>query len=108
MRFAGVYWIIYMRGEIPRSKTELDSSRVEKMEERKNIFASDHIYVVGFLVCSGHSIVGTSRTGTRVAFEFQETPKLLADVARFMAGGVVPARQFSCEVLKLKRTIHGG
>jgi hypothetical protein len=71
-------------------------------------FASDHIYLVGFLVCSGHGIVATSRNGTRISFEFQKTPDLLADVARFMSGAPVNARQFSFEILKLKRTMHGG
>jgi hypothetical protein len=71
-------------------------------------FASDHIYLVSFLVCSGHIIIGTSSKGTRVSFEFKKTPDLLADVARFMSGAMVPARQFSFEILKLKRTIHGG
>lgn len=76
--------------------------------EEQHHFASDHIYLVSFLVCSGHSIVSTSRNGTRISFEFQKTPELLADVARFMSGAPVNARQFSFEILKLKRTIHGG
>ena len=70
-------------------------------------YASDHLYLVAFLTCLGHKIVGTQRHGYRVAFEFAETPALLADVARFMAGAVIPARQFSFEVLKLKRTLNG-
>jgi hypothetical protein len=76
--------------------------------EEQPQFASDHLYLVGFLVCSGHSIVGTSHSGTRIAFEFSKTPELLADVARFMSGALVPARQFSFELLKLKRMLHGG
>jgi hypothetical protein len=43
-----------------------------------------------------------------VAFQFKDTAQLNADVAGFMAGATVPARQFSFEVLKLKRMIHGG
>src|ERR1700741_4127343 len=109
MRFAGVYQIIYMRGEIPRSKTELNSGRVEKMEqEQQPTYASDHLYLVAFLTCTGHKIGGTRRHGYRVAFEFAETPELLADVARFMGGGMIPAREFSFQVLKLKRTLNGG
>jgi hypothetical protein len=105
MRFAGVYWIIYMRAEIPRSET----GRVEKMEqEQQPTYASDHLYLVAFLTCTGHKITGTRRQGYRVAFEFAETPELLADVARFMGGAAIPARQFSFEVLKLKRTLNGG
>jgi hypothetical protein len=82
--------------EVPRGFEELPQ------------FASDHLYLVGFLVCSGHSISGTSHNGSRVAFEFPKTPELLADVARFMSGALVPARQFSFELLKLKRMLHGG
>ncbi len=47
-----------------------------------------------------------SRGERRVSFEFENTPKLSADVARFMGDAVVPARQFSFEVLKLKRMLH--
>jgi hypothetical protein len=109
MRFAGVYQIIYMRGEIPRSETELNSGRVEKMEqEQQPTYASDHLYLVAFLTCTGHKIVGTRRHGHRVAFEFAETAELLSDVAGFMGGAAIPARQFSFEVLKLKRTLNGG
>ena len=71
-------------------------------------YASDHLYLVAFLTCTGHKIVGTQRHGYRVAFEFVETPELLANVAGFMGGAVIPARQFSFEVLKLKRTLNGG
>jgi hypothetical protein len=76
------------------------------MEEK--IFASDHLYLTAFLKCCGHAIVGSSRNGTRISFEFQETPDLLGDVARFMSDAPIPARPFSFELLKLKRTIHGG
>jgi hypothetical protein len=80
--------------------------RVKKLREDLT-FASDHIYLIAFLLCSGHPIVRTSRAGSRVSFEFSKTPALLADVGRFMDDGVVPARQFSFEVLKLKRLLHG-
>ena len=78
------------------------------MEEKQPIFSSDHIYLCAYLTCSGHNIIGSSRNGARISFKFQETPDLLGDVARFMSGAAIPARQFSFEVLKLKRTIHGG
>jgi hypothetical protein len=78
------------------------------MEQLSHIFASDHIYVVAFLRCYGHNIVGTTRHGCRVSFEFRETPELNADIARFMSGGVVPARQFSFELLKIKSMLNGG
>jgi hypothetical protein len=71
-------------------------------------FASDHIYLVSFLICCGHNFVSTSSNGSRISFEFSKTPTLLADVARYMSGALVPARQFSFEILRLKRTIHGG
>ena len=80
---------------------------VPRSFEEQSPFASDHIYLVSFLVCCGHNIVGTSRKGTRVSFEFQKTRDLLDDVARFMGGGLIPARQFSFEILRLKRTING-
>jgi hypothetical protein len=88
---------------------EAKRGRVEKMEEKQQpTYASDHLYLVAFLTCTGHNIVRTRRHGHRVAFEFAETPELLADVARFMGGAAIPARQFSFEVLKLKRTLNGG
>jgi hypothetical protein len=71
----------------------------------KLYFSSDHIYLVAFLVCSGKKIIGTTQAGGRTAFLFEKTPELSADVAGFMAGAVVPARQFSFELLKLKRTL---
>jgi hypothetical protein len=79
------------------------------MEDKQQpTYASDHLYLAAFLTCIGHRVVGTRPHGHRVAFEFAETPELLADVARFMGGAAIPARQFSFEVLKLKRTLHGG
>jgi hypothetical protein len=83
-------------------------SDIPRNFEKQPHFATDHLYLTGFLVCSGHSIIGTSRNGPRISFEFQKTPELLADVARFMGGALVPARQFSFELLKLKRMLHGG
>ena len=84
----------------------MDLRRVKKMEEK--IFASDHIYLTAFLKCCGHPIIGSSRNGARISFEFHKTPELLGDVGRFMSDAAIPARPFSFEVLKLKRTIHGG
>ena len=73
--------------------------------EEKQYFRSDHIYLVAFLVCSGKKIIGTVQTGGRTAFLFEKTPELLADVGGFMAGAVVPARQFCFELLKLKKSL---
>jgi hypothetical protein len=71
-------------------------------------FSSQHLYLVAFLVCAGHGITDVVRNGRRVSFEFEQTPELLTDVAGFMSGASVPARQFSFELLKLKRMLNGG
>jgi hypothetical protein len=76
------------------------------MDQMTPTFSSDHLYVVAFLLCFGHQITSISRCGTRVAFHFTETTELTSDLARFMSGGSVPARQYAFEVLKLKRMIH--
>ena len=68
-------------------------------------YSTDHLYLAAYLTCSGHDIVGTSSAGSRVSFEFAQTPELSAEVANFMSGALVPARKFSFEVLKLKRLI---
>jgi len=71
-------------------------------------YSTDHIYLAGYLVCCGHPVLGTRGDGRRIEFVFSETPRLSADAARFMADGVVAARQFSFEILKLKRLIPRG
>jgi hypothetical protein len=82
---------------------------VQKFEEPKQpTFASDHLYLVCFLRCKGHEITGTVRNNNRVSFQFRNSPELSADVAGFMAGATIPARQFSFELLKLKRTLMTG
>jgi hypothetical protein len=73
-----------------------------------SIFSSQHLYLIAFLVCAGHRITDVVRNGRRVSFEFVQTPELLTDVAGFMSGASVPARQFSFELLKLKRMLNGG
>jgi hypothetical protein len=77
--------------EIPETVQYLDSPH--RVEEHR-YFRSDHIYLVAFLVCCGNKIIGRSQTGGRTAFVFEKTAELSADVAGFMAGSVVPARQF--------------
>jgi hypothetical protein len=79
---------------------------VETQQEHPT-FTSDHLYLVAYLICSGYHPFGSERTGSRIAFQFAKTPALLAAVAGFMSGAVIPARQFSFEILKLKRTVHG-
>jgi hypothetical protein len=71
-------------------------------------FSSQHLYLVAFLICAGHRAANVIRNGRRVSFEFAQTPELLTDVAGFMSGASVPARQFSFELLKLKRMLNGG
>jgi hypothetical protein len=77
-------------------------------DQEKLTFASDHLYLVCFLRCQGHEITGTVRNGNRVAFQFRNSLALSADVAGFMAGAAVPARQFCFELLKLGRTLITG
>ena len=73
-----------------------------------NVYLTDHLYVAAFLVCSGHEVIGTQNNGRRTSFIFKQSAQLSADVASFLADGVVPARHFSFELLKLKRTLNGG
>jgi hypothetical protein len=88
---------------------QLDKSAdVPRGFEEQSYFSTDHLYLTGFLICCGHNFVSTSSNGSRISFEFSKTPALLGDVARYMSGALVPARQFSFEILRLKRTIHGG
>ena len=96
-----------MAGLVDATKSEWCSD-VPRGFEAQYHFATDHLYLTGFLICCGHNFVSTSSNGRRISFEFRKTPELLADVARFMSGGLVPARRFSFEILKLKRTLHGG
>jgi hypothetical protein len=82
---------------------------VDKVEQNStSTFSSQHLYLVAFLVCAGHGITDLVRNGRRVSFEFAQTPELLTDVAGFMSGALIPARQFSFELLKLKRMLNGG
>ncbi len=71
-------------------------------------FSSQHLYLVAFLVCAGHGVTNIVRNGRRVSFEFAQTTELPTDVAGFMSGALIPARQFSFELLKLKRMLNGG
>jgi hypothetical protein len=73
-----------------------------------NVYSTDHIYVAAYLVCRGHEVVGTRGNGSRVSFIFNISAELSSDVASFLADGVIPARHFSFELLKLKRMLYGG
>jgi len=68
-------------------------------------FASDHIYLVAYLRLRGHRIISTERTGRFTVFSFKRTPELDTDVADFYAGGMVPARDYVMEVLRVKKFI---
>jgi hypothetical protein len=74
----------------------------------RDVYVTDHIYVTAFLICSGHDVVDTRSEGTRVSFVFHNSAQLSADVASFLADGVIPARHFTFQLLKLKRMLHGG
>jgi len=76
---------------------------MQTQDNRK--YLTDHLYLAAYLTCSGHEIIGTSSEGSRVSFEFAQTPELSAAVANFMSGALVPARKFTFEVLKVKRLI---
>jgi Domain of unknown function (DUF5659) len=75
------------------------------VERTENTYRTDHLYLAAFLVCRGHSILATRTEDSRVHFVFAETSQLASDASSFMAGGSVGARQFSFEILKLKRLI---
>lgn len=68
-------------------------------------FCTDHLYLAAYLICHGHPILGTKSDDRRVGFLFAQTPEVASDAAGFMSGGSVEARQFSFEILKLKRLI---
>jgi hypothetical protein len=74
-------------------------------KDRDDVYRTDHLYVAAFLICLGHAMIGTSIDGHRVSFVFTQTAKLSSDVASFMSGAAIPARQFCFEILKLKRLL---
>jgi hypothetical protein len=76
------------------------------MEMTLQTFRTDHLYVAAFIVCRGHqltSILGSANN--RLQFVFPDTHEVRSAAAEFLAGGSVEARQFSFELLKLKRCI---
>jgi hypothetical protein len=78
---------------------------VDKVEQNlTSTFSSQHLYLVGFLVCAGHGITDLVRNGRCVSFEFSQTPELLTDVAGFMSGALIPARHY----IRQQRTRKGG
>jgi hypothetical protein len=68
-------------------------------------FKSDHIYLVAYLMLRGHEVISTERPGRFTVFNFKRTSDLDADVADFHAGGLVPAKDYVMEVLRVKRFI---
>ena len=69
-------------------------------------FDTDHLYLAAFLLCHGHELVAVvAGEGGRFRFGFPNTSGVRSSAGDFMAGGLVNARQFSFELLKLKRQI---
>lgn len=69
-------------------------------------FQTDHLYLAAFLVCQGHELVSLmANEGGRFHFAFSDSPEVRSSAGDYMAGGLVEARQFAFELLKLKRQI---
>jgi hypothetical protein len=68
-------------------------------------YRTDHLYLAAYLVCRGQPVLTTQNNNSRIQFIFAETSQLTSDAASFMPGGTVEARQFSFEILKLKRRL---
>jgi Domain of unknown function (DUF5659) len=74
--------------------------------EQQTSYATDHLYLAAFLVCTGYRVIGTrADSHNRISFLFHASPELLSAAAQFLAGGQVDARQFSFELLKLKKLL---
>ena len=69
-------------------------------------FETDHLYLAAFLICHKHELVSVvAGEGGRCRFGFQDTSAVRSSAGDFMTGGLVEARQFAFELLKLKRNI---
>lgn len=67
-------------------------------------FSTDHLYLSAYLVCRGYELEKTKDGDDgRVQFLFADSVSLRSAAAEFLSGGTVNARQFSFEVLKLKK-----
>lgn len=74
--------------------------------ETSPTFQTDHLYLAAFLVCRGYQVVSVlAGVGNRFRFAFSDSTAVRNSVGEFMSGGLVDARQFSFELLKLKRRI---
>ncbi|MGB2890343.1 MAG: DUF5659 domain-containing protein [Candidatus Acidiferrales bacterium] len=92
--------------ELRRVTALFGAEKVDNMDKDEiPTYHTDHLYLAAYLSCSGHIMIGTTSHDGRVAFVFRHTPRLSAAVADFMSGAAIPARQFSFEVLRLKRLI---
>ncbi len=77
---------------------------MEIVGQSKKPFLTDHLYLSAFLVCRGNALAGTEAgEGGRVQFCFENTAQVRNHAADFLAGGQVEARQYSFELLKLKK-----
>lgn len=69
-------------------------------------FETDHLYLAAFLVCRGHPLLHTKTDHSgRIQFVFTDSPELRDAAADYLGSGHVHARQFSFEVLKLKKNL---
>jgi hypothetical protein len=81
-----------------------DFFRVKKVKSGTT-FETDHLYLAAFLICRRHELVSVvAGEGDRFRFGFPDIPGVRSSAVDFMAGGVVDARQFAFELLKLKKT----
>lgn len=73
--------------------------------DQPELFRTDHIYLSAHLRLRGHGILRTEREGNYTFFVFERTERLNRDVADFHAGGLVPARDYAQELLRIKKLI---
>jgi hypothetical protein len=73
---------------------------------REPNFQTDHIYLAAFLISHGHDLVEVvGGEGGRLRFGFEDSSCVRSCAGDFMSGGLVEARKFSFELLKLKKLI---
>jgi hypothetical protein len=69
-------------------------------------FETDHLYLAAYLICQRHELLSLmAGDGGRFHFAFSDSPEVRSSAGEYMAGGLVEARQFAFELLKLKRQI---
>jgi hypothetical protein len=83
---------------------------VKKVENQTPLlnprYGTTHLYLASFLMCRGLELLGTETDGTeRIRFLFANSVEVRAAAADFLANGVVEAREFSFNLLKLKKLV---